>query len=991
MNLIARVFLSAGLAGGLTVGAAMAQPTINFYTESFDSAVRNQPAADPSCPAIGVVWTDQFPAGWSVDDCGMPSFYCSPAGASCVRMPNRVTCSTCPPGAGITEWEGWTIASKDWWILVAGDQTRSQFTLGQGNVMIADPDEWDDSQDPVSNCGYFNAFVTTPSISLSGVDPATLNMQFASSWRPEAFDDGAAPQTNNQTARLIAVFNVGGTDVPVEILHYSSDESDPNYQPDSQNELVIRNFTAPVGATSVKFEFSLTNAGNDWWWAVDNIVFTGDLGGSPTTLFSEDFEGVTLRAAVEEGVSACSVALCTPNAYTHDGPNGSAVIVDSPASGGVPDWRGWSFVSREYWNCVEGNGTGFLLGDGLIAVADGDAYADLPRDPGDLDTTFITPSINISARTDNLLALTFDSSWRWEFPQTASITAHYNTGEVVEVLRWESDPSSLFFKADAVNEIVAVPLDVPPEASSVVLRFRYVGGNNWWWAIDDVRVFQGEAQIKIAGVNPTRVNMALAPNIDYGACVAPWAPDAPLGWTDLFNPTDANGVPYCGATPCGRPEWQGWSFPFREWWASPSVDLQRRPEFLRGTGRIAVADPDEWDDFPSGRAQFNAFLTSPTIPLPGSFGTIALEFDSSWRDECCDDLTFNDPPGVFTNNQTATVRAIYSTPGGDVTVDALTWQSDPLLPNFKNDEPNERVSLGASALNVPVGATAVRFEFGLTKARNDWWWAIDNIDFSVDGSSVYSENFEQAQNASAPPTEGPATSLCFYWSSVTAQPGGLTVDNTLNTGCAGGFTEFAGWTAWLTAAWADALGGTRGQFGAESAFVSDFQAGNCDGTTYLVTPTYSIGGLNANSARLMFRSGWLSESNHNSRVEVSYDGGSLWNTVLSWNPGNKSSTPDEIVDIPLGNPSGATSARIRFADENSGYWAIAEIMVSGVIGQPAISCPADVNGSGTVTVQDIFDFLGFYFSNNLRADVNNSGNLTVQDIFDFLQFYFTGC
>lgn len=57
----------------------------------------------------------------------------------------------------------------------------------------------------------------------------------------------------------------------------------------------------------------------------------------------------------------------------------------------------------------------------------------------------------------------------------------------------------------------------------------------------------------------------------------------------------------------------------------------------------------------------------------------------------------------------------------------------------------------------------------------------------------------------------------------------------------------------------------------------------------------------------------------------------------------------------------------------------------------ALDCPADFNDSGTVTVQDIFDFLAAYFANSLSADFNNSGSVTVQDIFDFLSAYFTAC
>ncbi|MCC6320147.1 MAG: SUMF1/EgtB/PvdO family nonheme iron enzyme [Phycisphaerales bacterium] len=57
----------------------------------------------------------------------------------------------------------------------------------------------------------------------------------------------------------------------------------------------------------------------------------------------------------------------------------------------------------------------------------------------------------------------------------------------------------------------------------------------------------------------------------------------------------------------------------------------------------------------------------------------------------------------------------------------------------------------------------------------------------------------------------------------------------------------------------------------------------------------------------------------------------------------------------------------------------------------SVHCPGDFNNSGDVSVQDIFDFLAAYFSNDPSADVNNSESITVQDIFDFLAAYFTPC
>jgi len=55
-------------------------------------------------------------------------------------------------------------------------------------------------------------------------------------------------------------------------------------------------------------------------------------------------------------------------------------------------------------------------------------------------------------------------------------------------------------------------------------------------------------------------------------------------------------------------------------------------------------------------------------------------------------------------------------------------------------------------------------------------------------------------------------------------------------------------------------------------------------------------------------------------------------------------------------------------------------------------CFADYNQSGTVGVQDIFDFLAAYFGMDGCADINASGPPpSVQDIFDYLATYFAGC
>jgi subtilisin-like proprotein convertase family protein len=53
-------------------------------------------------------------------------------------------------------------------------------------------------------------------------------------------------------------------------------------------------------------------------------------------------------------------------------------------------------------------------------------------------------------------------------------------------------------------------------------------------------------------------------------------------------------------------------------------------------------------------------------------------------------------------------------------------------------------------------------------------------------------------------------------------------------------------------------------------------------------------------------------------------------------------------------------------------------------------CKADFNQTGTITVQDVFDYLDAYFRALPTADYNGSG-LSLQDLFDFLTGFFGGC
>jgi hypothetical protein len=186
------------------------------------------------------VWTKTAPTGWILDDSGVPG-----AGTA---------------NDGVTEWAGWSFADNDWWATTAGDQGRTAFTKSTGAAMIADPDEWDDLAHAP---GQFNTFASTPDIALQGAAVNSVVLTFDSSWQYE----------NPQGATVEVSFDAGAT--WSELLRFSSDTNSGDFKPDATNETISIPVFNPAGAATARFRFGLITAGNNWWWAVDNLKLSG--------------------------------------------------------------------------------------------------------------------------------------------------------------------------------------------------------------------------------------------------------------------------------------------------------------------------------------------------------------------------------------------------------------------------------------------------------------------------------------------------------------------------------------------------------------------------------------------------------------------------------------------------------------------------------------------------------------------------------------------
>ena len=202
--------------------------------------------------------------------------------------------------------------------------------------------------------------------------------------------------------------------------------------------------------------------------------------------FQEDFDGVELGAFVSESESNGD-----GTDWAAEGPSGWVMRKNAghgPTDGGdaVVEFDGWTFLDPVSWNATAGQERSlFSKGSGVIAVADSDEYDD--KADAKFSASLSTPSIDISKASVNTLILQYDSSWRKE-PHIGSVSVSYDGGDQIELLKLDGN------SPDAYNDTVELELSNPSGAKSAVISWNYEGYNNWWWAIDNISVYEKVVQ-----------------------------------------------------------------------------------------------------------------------------------------------------------------------------------------------------------------------------------------------------------------------------------------------------------------------------------------------------------------------------------------------------------------------------------------------------------------------------------------------------------------
>lgn len=206
------------------------------------------------------------------------------------------------------------------------------------------------------------------------------------------------------------------------------------------------------------------------------------------SLITESFDALTgsLSTRVDEtGIPA------DLKGFTHTPPPGWSVDLAPGMPKGVTEWQGWSFTTLPFWTAAEGQGRdGFTRSSGVFAVADPDEWddKDSPASKGPYDSALTSKPIDLPAGKDKV-HLGFASHYRQESPQRAQVTVSFDGGAPVKVLSLGPDATDANKGGDAVNEFYSLPVGVPPGARTMKVAWRlYDARNNWYWAIDDVKV-----------------------------------------------------------------------------------------------------------------------------------------------------------------------------------------------------------------------------------------------------------------------------------------------------------------------------------------------------------------------------------------------------------------------------------------------------------------------------------------------------------------------
>ncbi|GAA2464814.1 alkaline phosphatase family protein [Agromyces soli] len=181
--------------------------------------------------------------------------------------------------------------------------------------------------------------------------------------------------------------------------------------------------------------------------------------------------------------------------WTHETPSGWTIDNTKMPAGGVAEWAGWSFATDDFWTGAERGQmreTSVRNRD-VFAVADSDEWDDKAHDPGQFDSTLVSPAYPLTGAATATLA--YATNYFIDGPQSAEVSVSFDGGEPQSLKNYRID----------TNRFERLEFDVPAGARAAQFRFHYTGTNSAFWTVDQVRLEQAPAPAITAPDAPTGV------------------------------------------------------------------------------------------------------------------------------------------------------------------------------------------------------------------------------------------------------------------------------------------------------------------------------------------------------------------------------------------------------------------------------------------------------------------------------------------------------
>jgi hypothetical protein len=364
------------------------------------------------------------------------------------------------------------IENSTWTITNPGGRANPPTLDGSpstGNFLISDSDQQSNSN-PVDSGASHDLY--TPIFSTLGGSAVWLHA------------DVSAQLNNNGAAIFDIEVSTNGGDTWDNVFSRvapgrASDEGATTRLPDNTNtdgyfgRLDVDLSAVATGQEAVQVRFRHFEPNWDWWIAMDNLQVddAAPPQGGPITVFSEDFSSKTLGSMLVDGLNTG-----TETWTTDDGLKGNRYT-----AGAI----GGHAVNRLMHPDAEGP-------DGQVefAILDSDANPD-PTE----DEFLMTPLLDLAGMTDVFLHYKDEIDAATGATQTVLLMKEDNgngvpdMGDAILQIIFNYNGGGLFDNGEEPfyhERIFSVP--EAAGQSGVFFAFRYEGGDNWWWAVDDVMV-----------------------------------------------------------------------------------------------------------------------------------------------------------------------------------------------------------------------------------------------------------------------------------------------------------------------------------------------------------------------------------------------------------------------------------------------------------------------------------------------------------------------